>query len=555
MKLLAVDERGQTKPIVIDHSKQIGEGATASVYRVSFNNELWAAKIYKPDRVLAVEKLEAMLLAPPAELIKLEDSQAFIQYTWVKFLLKDAGKGLVGFLMPFVDQQSTNSLDTYYDPVLIKRLAGNNPSALSLRLEIAKNLSELIANLHELGHYFIDIKPQNIRVYKDNNKVVLMDCDGYSIKNHHGSPARFPADLISTDFIAPEVLKNHLSPKSLGEDQDRYGLAVILFQLLNRGTHPFQGIVTSPHIQVNTNDDRAALGLYPYGITPNRSVKPRPQSIHDLLLTQTRVLFDQAFTSLERPTAREWQNHFETVLSDRLMVRCKLHPNDVRHIHFKDLGCIGCKIDSQVKASNKASTKVRSYEVKPIDISSAKPSLQTSTNTVSSSGTITSPANSSDANNWTIYGLIVVAILGFLIFSDFSKTNSNSSTPIQTTNPSYSSTTPTPSIQHYSKYASIYVSSASRSVGYSIGNSSLEQANANAKKQCANQIKETSNDQCMKIVSGEGKCLSISRAANGAMGVQISNILQNAAEEAQNACKRSGGVNCPWPVETTFCSE
>lgn len=418
MKLQVVDKRGQNGEIFIDHSKKIGEGATASVFRVSFNNELWAAKIYKPDRVFSKEKLEAMLIAPPSELTTQEGSQTFIKYTWVKYLLKDSTSGIVGFIMPFVDQQSTNSLDTYYDPVLIKRLSGNTHSALSLRLEIARNLCELIANLHDLGHHFIDIKPQNIRVYKDNNNVVLMDCDGYSIKNHHGSPDRFPADLISTDFIAPEVLKNHLSPKSLGEEQDRYGLAVILFQLLNRGTHPFQGIVTSPHIQVSTNDERAALGLYPHGMSPNPSVRPRPQSIHELLLPETRLLFDRAFTSFERPTARDWQNHFEKILNERLLVRCKQYPNDVRHIHFKDLGCIGCKIDLQTSKLKKASPKVRSYEVKPIDNSLATPSVQSTTYSVTSSGTFSTSASSKDSSNWVFYGLIALAILGLLIFGN-----------------------------------------------------------------------------------------------------------------------------------------
>lgn len=363
MKLLIVDANGKEEIIFIDLSMKIGEGATASIYKANISNELWAAKIYKPERIVPAEKLEAMLQTPPENINIIHDNQIFIQYTWVKYLLKDIkSKKIVGFIMPLVDQNSTNSLDTYYDPVLIKRLSGIAQSALSFRLEIAKNLCELVNNLHKLGHYFIDIKPQNIRVYKDNNRVVLMDCDGFSIKNINSRPDRFPADLISTDFIAPEVLKNHLSPKSLGEAQDRYGLAVILFELLNGGTHPFQGIVTDSSIQVSTNDERASLGLYPHGILTHLKVKPRPQSIHDLLPVHTRRLFDQAFTSLNRPSANEWLAHFDYIFNSKMLVRCTSYPNDVRHIHFKDMDCIGCRILLQ-KSVNNPPTNPREYHV------------------------------------------------------------------------------------------------------------------------------------------------------------------------------------------------
>jgi serine/threonine protein kinase len=357
MKLLAVDPQGQQEPVYIDPSHHIGEGATASVHKVSLKGEVWAAKIYKSDRILIEKKLEAMLQSPPEDIVKLDGARQFVQYTWVKYILRDDKKRVVGFIMPFVDQEATTSLDTYYDPVLIKRLSASVHTALSLRLEIAINLCELLASLHKLGHYFIDIKPQNIRVYKENNKIVLMDCDGYSIRDPRSPSGRFPADLISTDFIAPEVLKNNLSPKALGEEQDRYGLAVLLFQLLNQGTHPFQGIVTDPRIQVSTNDERAALWLYPHGLTPNPAVKPRPQSVHHLFLTETRVLFDGAFTALERPSASTWAKHFRNVLDQKLLVGCKIQPDSFRHIHFRGFECIGCKIEALDKYEKKSSQR------------------------------------------------------------------------------------------------------------------------------------------------------------------------------------------------------
>jgi hypothetical protein len=449
MKYKVLDLSRQVGFLELSSSEKIGEGATATVYKVEFENQNWAAKIYKPEKKNEIQKLEAMIASPPPNLSIVEGEVTFIQYTWTKYLLNDFKGNCCGYLMPYIDEESTNALDNYYDPVLVKRLSGVAQSALSFRIEIAMNLCDLIHNLHSLSHYFIDIKPQNIRVYRDTKKVVLMDCDGYSIKNPKGNPDRFPADLISTDFIAPEVTKKNLSPKALGEEQDKYGLAVILFQLLNRGTHPFQGISQSANILVSTNDQRAALGLYPYGLKKHLAVTPRTQSLHDLFLIETRELFDRAFTTFNRPSAKEWKDHFQNILDQKLLTRCGKKPNDVRHIHFRNQECIGCKIEIEKKRSTKTSTlpsKATSYpSSKPLTPSPSPPPqtqqvpAQSATQTQGTSYTVNSSANiypslqSKEETNWKIPTFIGIFAFLLLIFvtsppGNKSSTNSTAST-------------------------------------------------------------------------------------------------------------------------------
>jgi serine/threonine protein kinase len=424
MKLLAVDNSKISYDIEINLDQKIGEGATASIYKVYLNNQLQAAKIYKADRKISTEKLEAMLVSSPNETEFNDEGQIFIKFTWVKYLLKDKSNKIVGFIMPFVDQNSTNSLDTYYDPVLIKRLNSKTHSALSLRLEIALNLCRSVHELHALGHHFIDIKPQNIRVYRDNNKVVLMDCDGYSIKNDRPPPERFPAELISTDYIAPEVIKNHLSPQTLGQEQDCYGLAVIIFQLLNFGTHPFQGIVKDSNIQATTNDDRAAIWLYPYGLLGHPNVMPRKQSVHNLFLHETRALFDRAFTSTNRPTALEWVNHINEILTKKLIVRCKLFPSDISHIHFKNFGCIGCKVEENVKNSLQSKNKGTTYKVPPVNIPNSINNQQTAS--TSYKQTSQPPINKTYENKWAVISSIAVCVFIFVLWlNDASNKNTS----------------------------------------------------------------------------------------------------------------------------------
>ncbi len=388
-----VTELGQ---ISINEESKLGVGATATVFKIEFLNTLWAAKIYK-DKLPDENKLKAMIANCPSIAEINEAAGKFVQLTWPKYLVVDTAGDCVGFLMPYLNEEKTYSLDTFYDPVLVKRLKGQAEAALSFRIEIAVNLCTVMTEMHKLGHYFIDIKPQNIRVYKGFNRVALLDCDGFSIRHEaDGVEKRFPAELISTDYVAPEFTTKGLSPGELSDGQDLYGLAVILFQLLNRGTHPFQGVVHDSLVTSNTNDERSANGLYPHGLIRNPKVSPRKESIHDLFLEETRLLFDRAFSNspeISRPTALEWKTHFIDILENKLLSRCQIEPTDVRHIHFSGKDCIGCRIKNQRKNSKRASN--HSYKV-------PSPPKPTQSKPTSSSGT-------PEPSGWS--GLITFAIL------------------------------------------------------------------------------------------------------------------------------------------------
>jgi len=89
------------------------------------------------------------------------------------------------------------------------------------------------------------------------------------------------ADLISTDYIAPEVINNKLLPSKLGEKQDLYALSVLIFQILNRGLHPFSGRTVTKGNNINTNDEKAAAGLFAYGKELSNRIKPHKSSLHE----------------------------------------------------------------------------------------------------------------------------------------------------------------------------------------------------------------------------------------------------------------------------------
>jgi serine/threonine protein kinase len=269
--------------------------------------------------------------------------------------------------MPLVSDSGSFTLDHFYDRTLLAEKNWTTERSLATRLQIARNLSMLLADLHAQGHCVIDFKPQNIKVYRATSFVALLDCDSYSIQAP--SAARIPATHFSSEYIAPEALKSSEGPERLGLAQDFFALAVVLFQLLNNGIHPFQGRQTGGP-PAPTADDKVRNGLYPHGVVPNVLIQPRPDSIHQCWDEETRNLFDRAFTAepQRRPSAGEWGQHFHNILEQKRLERCSAHPNDAAHIRFLNKPCGTCHLEKTADASAKVgaqSNAVGEPDVKP----------------------------------------------------------------------------------------------------------------------------------------------------------------------------------------------
>lgn len=338
------------KSITIDMKRILGKGAQATVYVCDVGNRKYAAKMFHQRSDFDDKKIEAMIANPPEKLEDFTAGVLYPRYSWPISIIQNSNNLPIGYVMPLIDQSESFTLDHYYDKNLGQKLNSPDEVALSYKLEIAANLSSLIADLHSHGHFFIDFKPQNIRVFKRTHAVTLIDCDGFSIQSNDGK--RYPAELISTDYISPEAFRNKSVAKDLGINQDRYALATIIFQLLNGGIHPFQGIQTDT-LYAPTNDEKAALGLYPHGLIKDTRIIPRPQSVHFCFDDETRALFDKSFTGdpNSRPSSEEWDKHLTLLLKNKQLTRCEKNPYDIRHMRFLDKECPECAF--QLAKANK----------------------------------------------------------------------------------------------------------------------------------------------------------------------------------------------------------
>ena len=294
-------------------------------------------------------KLDAMLAAPPEGRTVEHDGRRVVQLAWPEALLeRDAGepptdelpnRPPAGFVMPRVDLAEAALLELLLSPRA--RRSANLPGGYRFRVAAARNLAAAVAALHAAGHYVVDLKPANVHVYRDTGFVAILDCDGFSVAGPDGE--RFPAHQYTDGYIAPEALTSRALPEALGESQDRFALAVIVFRLLNGGLHPFQGVPRPGADVPATNGERVAAGLYPYRGTGGGTdeLAPPPSSRYSAFDAETQALFDRAFDAppVRRPTAAVWRTHLSTLL-DSVLQPCDRSPD---HARYGDGPCVVCR--------------------------------------------------------------------------------------------------------------------------------------------------------------------------------------------------------------------
>ena len=320
--------------------KLLGEGAAGKVYAIP-GMPGSAAKLYHGDKESRQHeaKIAAMIASPPDLPPATHNRQRYPQISWPEAKLYDRAGKFIGFLMPEIDFGRSSSL--------VNLLQKNSRRVEKLsdyygyRVLVARNLASVFAELHRAGHHMIDMKPANLRFYPLVCWMAVVDTDGFSIQGRGG---RVAADVLSDEYIAPESWKR--KPAELGEQQDLFALAVIIFQLLNNGVHPFAGSAGGS-AQATDLQTRINEGLYPYAMRPRPGLAPSAASVHRMFRRGTRVMFDGAFLpGGRRPTAEEWRDHIDALLDQ--LTPCAAKPAE--HVHFGS-GCGFCGHEARVAAA------------------------------------------------------------------------------------------------------------------------------------------------------------------------------------------------------------
>ena len=304
------------QPVTLDPSTVIGSGGEGRIYGVR-EEPNWVAKIYHHPSDEDAEKLTVMYNHPPTTVMAMPGGTSI---AWPVDLLRtlDHRRQIVGFLMPRVRQASP--IHTFYTP---KTRREQKPLFNYLYLHrTARNLVAAVGDLHASGYVVGDVNESNILV-TDTALVMLVDTDSFQVRDlETGRIYRCPVG--KAEFTPPELQGQSFRDLDRTPQQDRFGLAILIFQLLMEGTHPFSGVYKGsgdpPAIEA-----RIRAGHFVYG---SQSVPYEPMPFappFNLLHPQLQQLFIRCFEEGHhhpnaRPDAKTWFNTLK--LAEAELITC-----------------------------------------------------------------------------------------------------------------------------------------------------------------------------------------------------------------------------------------
>jgi len=272
-------------------AERIGKGGEGEVFAVAGAPRL-PAKLYAPDGAARrEEKIAAMVEAG------LGEGQDFVAFP--RALVHDASGRFGGFLMPRVT--GAEPLHELYAPGPRKQRFPQADYRFLVRA--ALNVARAVATTHAAGCVIGDVNHSGFLVAHDA-RVFLIDADSFQFR--HGETL-YPCHVGVPEYTPPELSGRPLSEVERTANHDAFGLAVVLFQLLFMGRHPFAGVATAGTVTVS---EAIAGHRFAWSRRRRTGLSPPPGAA-DLedLPEAVADLFERAFApeGVEaRPAAAEW---------------------------------------------------------------------------------------------------------------------------------------------------------------------------------------------------------------------------------------------------------
>ncbi|GAB2618130.1 hypothetical protein Aab01nite_31770 [Paractinoplanes abujensis] len=274
----------------------LGEGRQGFVFAVE-GTDLFCAKIYLEHSEELARRLNSLVQAPQRNWAG--DGPDHLHLAWPQSTLQDE-KGVVrGVLMPYIP-----------GVVLADLLSGQRGDVLDepgwrTSIAVAGRLARVISLAHESGLVLGDLSPRNIMIDR-RGRVTLIDCDTVQFTDTV-TGRRLPAEHFTPEYLPPEAFPKPAVP--LSTRHDRFGLGILICQVLMDGDHPYVGIPAGS-AESNGVEDNIRHGRN--RITAPGSLVPRPGTLPAELLPEDvrklafRCFAEGATDAAQRPTAAEW---------------------------------------------------------------------------------------------------------------------------------------------------------------------------------------------------------------------------------------------------------
>ena len=283
------DEHGRR----VDLAAELGRGGEGTIYALRDAPERVAKIYHDPLTPQKVNKLAAMVRRRAADLARVT--------AWPTSLLHTRGGPPRGFTMPKIEGR--RELHQLYGASDRRQFFPN--ADWGFLIHAAGNLATAVETVHDAGHVIGDVNESGVMVASDAT-VVLIDCDSFQIDD---GGTRFRCTVGKPDYTPPELQGKPFDTLDRTPGHDTFGLAVLIFQLLFMGRHPFVGVPRGAEAMQSLHEsirDRR----FPYSLTRSTGLDPPPHtlSLRSLPLDVGKM-FDAAFKDAApaRPTARMWR--------------------------------------------------------------------------------------------------------------------------------------------------------------------------------------------------------------------------------------------------------
>jgi DNA-binding helix-hairpin-helix protein with protein kinase domain len=205
----------------------------------------------------------------------------------------------------------------------------------------ARNLAAVVRALHARGYVIGDVNESNILV-SETALIALVDTDSFQVHDpQNGSVYRCPVG--KPEFTPAELQGKTFASIDRKPEHDLFGLAVLIFQLLMEGTHPFAGIFEGSD-DPPLYEERIAAGHFPYGKqrVPYRfmSMAPPFETLHPTLRHLIVRCFEDGHDNPQaRPEAQIWQSALDE--AESALVTCAIN---IQHLYGNRLNaCPWCE--------------------------------------------------------------------------------------------------------------------------------------------------------------------------------------------------------------------
>ncbi len=314
---------------------RIGAGAEGVVFEILDRSDLVAKIYHEPPPPEKAEKLIA--------LSRLGSDRLFNLSAWPVDALRNGPDGPVaGFLMKKISQ--AEEVHALHSPK--SRLQKFPEASWEFLIYVAANIARAVAAIHEHGFVIGDVNPKNILVTRKAT-VYLLDVDSFQV-TADGTTYRCEGGF--PEYTPPELQGMAFRDLDRRQEHDYFGLAVVIFQLLFLGRHPFSGrflgAVEMP-LERAIREFRFAFGAD----AEVRKMRQPPGTLAlDSMPSELVDLFRRAFLTADRPRPGEWVEPLEVLAKS--LKKCSLHSGHHYYSELRDCPWCGIEMRARVRLFN-----------------------------------------------------------------------------------------------------------------------------------------------------------------------------------------------------------